>query len=170
MKPLLRIYDAAVIAMAVLAGAMLSVIFLFVIQDVTLRNMLISPPPWTVPLTEYSLLYITMLAAPWLVRTRGHVLVEVLRQSLPPDPARRLEVVVYVICVTICAVLAGFAVDLWIEVYRTGEEDVRAIDIPRTILYAPLPIGFTMMGCEFLRFLLGPESLYYTAPDPDGKP
>ena len=41
-----------------------------------------------------------------------------------------------------------------------GEEDQRAIVIPRVYLYGPLVVGFFFMGCEFLRFLVGRDSLY----------
>ena len=160
MKTLLRLYDVVIFGLPAIAGVILLLAFATVVDDVVLRNLLISPPPWSVPLTEYGLLYITMMVAPWLVRTRGHILVEVVRQRLPERPARALEIVVYVICIAICAVLTGFATDLWIESYLSGEEDQRAIVIPRVYLYGPLVVGFFFMGCEFLRFLVGRDSLY----------
>ncbi len=50
--------------------------------------------------------------------------------------------------------------DLSIASHQRGDMDVRAIDIPRALLYLPLFIGFALMTSEFVRFLLGRDSLY----------
>lgn len=147
-------------ALAAIAGVILIVSFVLIIYDVVLRNMLISPPAFSVPSIEYGLLYITMFSGPWLVRTRGHVVVEVLRQALPSRAKGRLETVVYILCVLICAVLTWKACELWIDAYLSGEDDPRAIDIPHTLRYGPIVIGFFLMGTEFLRYLLVSESFY----------
>ena len=160
MRLLGRIYDTVVTGLAVVCGVILALIFVFVIQDAVLRNLLISPPPWTGPLTEYGLLYVTLLAAPWLVRTRGHVLLEVLRMRLSAAAARRMEIAVYVICIAVCAVMTWYAVELFIAAWVSGEEDHRAIEIPRTYMFAPAVIAFPLMAGEFLRYLLGYGSLY----------
>jgi TRAP-type C4-dicarboxylate transport system permease small subunit len=160
MKLLGRLYDAIITGLAWVAGLILVMIFLFVMQDVILRNMLISPPRWSAPMAEYGLLYITLLAAPWLVRTRGHVTLEVVRRRLSVAAARRLEITVYLTCIAICGVMGWLAAELWIEAFVSGEEDHRAIEIPRTWLFAPALIAFPLMGCEFLRFLIGRGSLY----------
>lgn len=160
MRVVARLYDAVIVALAAVAGAILVASFALIIYDVVLRNMLISPPAFSVPSIEYGLLYITMLAGPWLVRTRGHVVVEILRQSLPPGYKRMLEKFVYVLCIVVCAVLAWASVDLTIDAYLTGEDDPRAINIPHTLRYGPMVISFVLMGTEFCRYLFGTESFY----------
>lgn len=160
MGALVRLYDLVIVALAFIAGVMLVGSFCLIVYDVTLRNMLISPPAFSVPSIEYGLLYITMFTGPWLVRTKGHVVVEVLRQSLSPVPKKRLEMLVYVICVLICALLTWKAVELWIGALISGDEDPRAIDIPYTVRYAPLVIGFFLMTVEFGRYLFVNDSFY----------
>ena len=147
-------------ALAVIAGVILIVSFALIIYDVVLRNMHISPPAFSVPSIEYGLLYITMFSGPWLVRTKGHVVVEILRQALSGPAKRRLETVVYVICVLVCAVLTWKAGELWVDAYISGEDDPRAIDVPHTLRYGPMVLGFFLMGTEFLRYLLVTESFY----------
>ena len=53
------------------ASALIAADCLLIVVDVSLRNLGMQPPAYTVALTEYSLLYMTMAAAPWLVRERG---------------------------------------------------------------------------------------------------
>ncbi len=164
-----RLYDGLIRGLAAIAGCLLVMIFVFIMQDVILRNLLISPPRFSAPASEYALLYVTMFAAPWLVRTRGHVLLEVLRRRLKPPSARVLEVAVYCVCIAICTTMSWFAIELLAEAIRSGEEDHRAIEIPRTWLFAPAAIAFPLMTIEFVRFLTGRGSLYDEAlPGADG--
>lgn len=160
MNYLAKAYDGLIFGLACLAGLALVLIFYLVMQDAILRNLLISPPPWSPPVTEYAMLYVTMFTAPWLLRTRGHILLEVIRRKLTPDAAKILEIIVYVFCTCVCLVLAWHAISLFIEAWRTGEEDHRGIDIPRTFLFGPAAIAMPLLACEFLRFLFGRDSLY----------
>jgi len=164
MRHAIKIYEGLVNALAIVAGLALAVIFLLILQDATLRNLRISPPAWSAPIAEYALLYVTMLAAPWLVRTRGHIALQVLRQQLPPEGARRLEYMVYIFCIAICAVLSWQAIDLFLSALQSGEQDYRGIDIPKTWLYGPAAVAFPLMTCEFARYLFGPESYYSAGP------
>jgi C4-dicarboxylate transporter DctQ subunit len=130
------------------------------LYDVALRNLLISPPAWIVPTIEYGLLYITMLAAPWLLRIRGHVMVEALHQRLPDRIQKPLEKTVHALCFVICVIVVGYVAHLLMEAYASGEADVRAITVPHTYLYWPMLVGFILVGCEFLRYLFGRHSLF----------
>jgi hypothetical protein len=40
-----------------------------------------------------------------------------------------------------------------------GEIEIRSLEIPRAFLFAPLAIGFALMGCEFLRLALKGEAV-----------
>ena len=72
MSRVLRIYDGVIVGLAIIAGAMVAAVFLMIVYDVAVRTLGFQPPFWTSALTEYALLYMTMLAAPWLVRQKGH--------------------------------------------------------------------------------------------------
>jgi C4-dicarboxylate transporter DctQ subunit len=155
-----KIYDGLIYGLAWLAGLVLAAIFVIVLADAIMRDMLISPPSWSDPSKEYGLLYITMFCAPWLVRTRGHVLLELMRQRLSPGGALILERGVYIVCIAICLVLSWHAVSLFSGAWISGEEDHRGIEIPLTFLYAPPALAFPLMTIEFARYLFGKDSIY----------
>ena len=73
MQTLRTAYAALILGLAGIAGVVLAMMCTLIIFDVTLRNLGLQPPRATVAITEYALLYFTMFAAPYLVRTRGHV-------------------------------------------------------------------------------------------------
>jgi len=79
-------------AMAVIAGAVLVWLMVSLVVSVAMRNAGLQPFAWLFTSTEYGLLYMTMLGAPWLVRARGHVHIELVTAALP-DRARRTRTV-----------------------------------------------------------------------------
>ncbi len=161
MRALARAYDALVLGAAVIAGALVAAVFVAIVVDVTMRTVGLQPPFWTSAYTEYALLYMTLLAAPWMVRIGGHVFVRSFTGLLAPALRWWVERLVYLTCIVICFVLAYYAAVLGYEVYLRGELDYRSVVIPRWVLFAALPFGFGLSGVEFTRFLLGVGSMYH---------
>jgi len=132
---------------------------LLIVVDVTLRNLKLQPPAYTVALTEYSLLYITMAAAPWLVRERAWIVVEVLYRRASPAVRGRLDRVIFSLCAIVSGIVAVLACILAMEGAMRGEVEMRSLDMPRWALFAPVALGFAMMAVEFLRCLLRGDSM-----------
>jgi len=150
----IRVYDRLIQGLATLAGLIVAAVCLLIVFDVAARNLGMQPPASTVAITEYALLYITMMAAPYLVRTQGHIVVEILYQRLGSAARRILDRLVLSLCALISIVVALLAMILLIEAVSRGEIEVRSLDTPRWVLFAPLVVGFSLMGTEFLRLLL----------------
>ena len=159
MKLLLRAYDALIEGLLTVAGLTMLAVCLLIVSDVVMRNVGLPPPDSTVALTEYSLLYVTMAAAPALVRGRGHIVVQLLHRRLGDGARRRLEGAILGACATIALAIAGLALALAIEAVRRGEIDVRSLDVSRAFLFAPIVVGFTLMATEFIRLLIRGEGL-----------
>ena len=164
MEILRKAYTAILFGLAGTAGVILALTCVLIIFDVTLRNLGLQPPRATIAITEYALLYFTLFAAPYLVRTRGHVVVRVIYDRLEPAAKRFLETGVYVLCAAVAFCIAYVSGSLVIESIIIADVEPRSIDVPRWILFTPLTIGFFFMGCEFVRFLFTPDS-FYAAPD-----
>lgn len=160
MRPLLRLYFGLTTAFAVVAGIIIATIFAAVVVDVTVRDVGLQPSRFTVPLAEYGLLYVTMLGSPWLLRTKGHIMVESFRMAMPRPVQRAVEILAYIVCAALCGVLAWFALDQAILTWHTGQGEQRAILIPGYYAYTPMFVGFGLMCIEFLRLLFGHDSLY----------
>ncbi len=160
MKTLVRLYDWIISALAFLAGAATILIFALVILDVLAREVVGGSLNFTIGVVEYTLLYFTMFAAPYLVRTRGHVYIEALITRLPVPVQRVLEKIVYVICALATGIFAYISVLLLNEIIGTGVIDIRGIDFPGWLAVAPLPVCYGLVAIEFLRFLFGSDSIY----------
>lgn len=150
-------------ALAALSMGMLALIVLLVSADVLARNLGYSLV-WGASLTEYLLVYAAFLPMPALVRGKGHVCADFLRRGLPAPARRAVERVVYAGCVAICVYLGAIALGSLVETMRSGAYEVRTFDMPRWLIYLPIAIGLWLSALEFLRYLLGHDSLYDADP------
>ena len=148
----------AVICCVLLAFATVSIIY-----DVTVRNIGMQPPSWTVTVTEYILLYVALLGAPYMVHHKGHILVEALIENVPNKVHYVMEKFSYLVCLGLCLLLAWYGGKQTWESWITHDMDYRAFDMPRWILDITLPLGFFFSAIEFLRYMVGRDTLYNVA-------
>lgn len=148
---LLRIWTACLAALAIVAGAVIGLMFLFIVADVVLRSVGSQPPLWTTTFVEFGLLYSTVLAAPWLISRDGHIRVRALTDRLPPSLIAKWETVMFLVLASLTGVLAWYALDVTWDSARRGEVEYRSIILPRWVLFAPLAPCFLLMSIEFLR-------------------
>jgi TRAP-type C4-dicarboxylate transport system permease small subunit len=160
MKPVLRLYDGLLSAFALVAGGLLVWLMVSILISVTMRNLGMQPFPWLFLSGEYGLFYLTMLGAPWLVRKRGHVHVELVTAMLPDRAQAALSRLVAFGCVVVCLILAWAGVELVARDIARSNFDVRAYFTPKWLLTIAFPVSFGLMAVEFGRFVLGRELMH----------
>ena len=157
-----RMFDVSArvaLVLAVVTKLLLATVVLLVTADVVARNFA-KPLVWSVSLTEYLLIYVSFLPMPALVRGKGHVCADFVRTYLPIPVRRVVERGVYVLCIAICLYLGWVAFASLIDSARTGAYEVRTFDMPRWLIFLPMVIGLWLSALEFLRYLLGLDSIY----------
>ena len=160
MRVLGRAYGVVLHAMAAIAAAALAWLMISVIVSVAMRNAGLQPFAWLFTSAEYSLLYMTMLGAPWLVRKRGHVHIELVTAALPPAARAWVSRGVALLCVLVSATLAWYGLELFLTNLERNDVDVRAYYFPRALLTVAFPLSFGFMAIEFARFVTGPELMH----------
>ena len=153
-------YNRLIFGLAVIGGVLLAVIFVGIICDVTIRTLGFNSLQWYSAVAEYSLFFCTMFGAPYLVRHKGHVVVESLRLAMPPKLRKIIEKIVYLACILLSLLFVYYGALETIEAIKTGEQDLRSVDMPKWLLMAPFPIGFSLVAIEFSRYLLGFDTYY----------
>ena len=146
---MVQIYSRAVDLLAVLGCLLIAFIFFAVLLDAGLRIFGFPSAPWANPLSEYSMTYVTMFAAPWLVRHKGHIMIESLTEMLAPKIRMAVGVVACAVCIFLCLVITYYAVLLLLESYARGDRDIRSITIPLWWAFLPFPLGFGLSAIEF---------------------
>jgi len=152
--------------MAYLAGFLMAAMMTVIFVDVVLRNLGYQSSSHFFTFTEYALLAIPCLGAPWMVREKGHIYVEIFLMYLKPRLRRRVTLAIGVVCVAVCAVLAWYGFGVTFNDFVNHEKDVRSLDMPRWMVVGFIPLAFAMMAVEFLRFVVRGES--FLAPIADG--
>ena len=153
-------YNFIIRVLAVISGILIFSSFLMICVDVTMRIVGLNPPIFTIGVVEYNLLWFAILAAPWITRLKGHVFIDAVTQFLPPLIKKIIAKIVYVICICSCLIFAWFAWEnFWVN-FVDGTVDVRGVDLPLWMLFAPMPPCFVLVAIEFGRFLIGLDDMY----------
>jgi TRAP-type C4-dicarboxylate transport system permease small subunit len=139
--------------MAGIAASLLVAMMVVITLDVVLRNLGYQSSAHFFTFTEYALLIVPCMGAPWLAREKGHIHVEILLMSLPERTRARMTMLVGAICVGVCLVIAWFGFQVALSDFLLDEKDVRSMDMPRWLIVGWIPVSFLMMAVEFARFL-----------------
>lgn len=149
------------------AAALVAVVLCIVVWDVTSRNLGLTPPYWGVNTVEYALFWIAFLSLPDLVRTRGHVSVEVVLAALPEARRRVASAAISLAAAGVSAFMTYWSGRAFLLAWTSGSYEVRTFDMPEWIIYLPMPIAFLLAALMFLRLPLIGES-YHTGPGEGG--
>ena len=127
---------------------------LWITYDVITRNLFNWASPWAFDLSEYSLVWMTFLAAPWILLRDGHVRVEILIDALGPRPQRIVGAVASVLGLAVCAVLAWRTGIAAVEYAQNDVRMGRIWNVPRIYPYVVVPLGSAALTLAFLARLL----------------
>jgi TRAP-type C4-dicarboxylate transport system permease small subunit len=156
-----RAYDRLIDALAFLAGLALFLVFASIVVIVSLRAIGVfmgTAANAAFALTEYSMLFIGTLAAPWLLREKGHVCIEFVRGRFGPRGKAVLSKVAYTIGLVVSLIVVVYA----LKAMHTnwGEWELRAFKVYKQWLIAPVGLSFLLLAVGFVRLLMGRGTIY----------
>ena len=158
-----RGFERVAAVLAAVAGGLILAMSLWITYDVLSRYFFDVASPWSFDLSEYSLVWITFLGAPWVLMQDRHVRIEILVDVLPVPAQRALGVAVSIVAIGVCVVLTWRTGIAAVEYFRNDIMMPRIWRIPRIWPYAVVPIGSALLACAFVVRL----GLYLTDPDPE---
>lgn len=133
------------------AGVLLMMIMFLVSYLVMMRYFLGRPPGWVVEICQYMIFVLTFLGAPWLLRKRGHVAVDIVLSCLNQKANEVIAIFTSLLGMMISFFLAWYAGR---STWQHFVEDIPVIEIlriPKALLLAFIPVSFILLGFEFLR-------------------
>ena len=166
LKLIVKGYDLLIHALAWVAGALMALMMFTIFIDVVLRNLGFQSSSHFFTFSEYALLLIPCMGAPWLVREKGHVYVEIALMYLNTRQRAVATIVIGVASIVVCLVLAWYGFEVTLRNFRLNDSDVRSFDMPRWMIVGWIPVSFTLMATEFLRYLVRGESFLAPLSDP----
>ena len=138
-------------ALAAIACAVFVIVALMICTEIVTRATIDVSNPWLVEISEIALLYITFLAAAWVLGNDKHVALDLLLNHLSPRSARHLHLVLSLAAAVACFVVAWFGVLTAIDQYLNEIREPTIMAPLTWWITAVVPFGFTLLGVQFLR-------------------
>lgn len=149
------VFDYTLNILLYLASVLLFVAFVIVCAEVIMRYFFNLPQVWEVEITEYILLYVTFLTAPWLLREEEHVKMDVFLNLLRPRSQRVVNAITSLLCAIVCLVLVVYGTWNTVSDYREGILTYTALEIAKWPILIVIPFGSCFLFIQFVRRAYG---------------
>lgn len=160
-RSLVRIFSRLNFACAVAGACILFFIASIIFYEVVSRAITGSSRLWVIEVSEYSLLFITFLSAPYLLEKNMHVVLDLLYDNLGGRSKKFASLLNAAIGFFICITLTIVGTTVVVDQFVTGIREVTVMAPLSFWLTAALPIGMLLMGFQFfdqgVRALTGAE-------------
>lgn len=148
-----RILDGFLNVLSMAAGLLVIFMLLSITYEVVLRYYFAKSLVWVTPFTEYSLVLLTFLGAPLLLRRDQHVSLEILVVQLNRRTKIWFEFIRSMVGGAACAIIAvSGAYTTW-DLLARDVRTTEAVDIPEGFIVAVIPLTSFLMFIEFLRII-----------------
>ena len=135
---------------AVLGAALLFFIASIICFEVTVRAFGGSSRLWVIETSEYALLFITFLGAPYLLEKNMHVVLDLVFNSLSGTRRMLVQVLNSGIGFLICGILTYVGIQVVLDQFATGTREVTVMRPLSWWITSALPIGASLMAVQFL--------------------
>ena len=136
--------------LAILAALLLIFMTLGISTEVTIR-MLGGSIKWMMEVVESSLLFITFIGAAWVLKSEGHVIMDVLLTRLKPRTRGLLNTITSIMCAIVCIVVTWYGIEATLISIQRGSVLGTVLEPPLSIFLAVIPFGCLLLFIQFLR-------------------
>lgn len=136
---------------AAIASVVLGVLTLTICVSVVSRYFFGEPMGWVQEVTEYALLFVTFLAAPWLLRQDGHVRVDIVLMQLNRRNRALLKAWGFALSAVACLFLLWFSAQATYDNYQRNVLLMKILYVPKFYLLSVIPLGSLLLAVEFAR-------------------
>ncbi|USZ49787.1 TRAP transporter small permease [Halomonas sp. DN3] len=149
-----------------LGGATLCGIVVCFWIEVVARYFFNAPTLWSSSIVAYCLCLSASLAMPELARTRGHIAISVLQDSLPAARRQGFERFTSLLTAAVCALAAWMLISESLRQFASGTTTAMGLDIPKVWVSSFIGYGFSNTALHFLRRALLPATVEWPSDSP----
>lgn len=139
---------------AIIAAALLFGIAAIVCFEVLGRSLGAPSRLWVIEVSEYALLFITFLGAPYLLELNRHVVMDLLVDRLHGTKRQISQLLNSLIGLLVCLVLTYVGVGVVLDQLELGTREVTVMRPLSWWITAAMPIGTGLMAVQFLDTLI----------------
>lgn len=146
-------YDRLIDLCAACAGACVLFLTFGITLEVAVRAFGLGSIDWMLEASEYALLVLTFLGAPWALREGAHVRVDVVLKAVPAFVARIFELLADGLGTATSLVLLIWSLKTTLASAGTHSMVYKVLIFPEWWLYALMATSGLLLTCEFIRRL-----------------
>ncbi|MEM9630459.1 MAG: TRAP transporter small permease [Pseudomonadota bacterium] len=135
---LLRALAWASAFLFILAGCMLT-------YEVTARYLFVAPTIWAAELSQLCLIWGTMIAMPWLLKTNRHIAVDAMTERLGKTAKRVCATLAMIVIGVFSAIVAWKGGGIFLDSFERGRTTGSMLDLPTWVSELAIPIGFALL-------------------------
>ena len=109
--------------------------------------------PWASELSQYIMIWVVFIGASILIRSSGHVNMDLLIRFLPDKAKLYLEIFIYLVVFVFLSYLTYVGWNMTSEVYSNGQT-MAYVNMPMAWAYLSYPIGFFLMAINSLKIVI----------------
>lgn len=145
------VFDKILDVLAWISGSMALFMGVAVSYSVVMRYVVNQPPIWVVQISEYLLLWMTFLGAPWLLRERGHVSIDIVINFLGRKAQRVLGIITSAIGAAVCLLIVWFGTETTWSCLQAKVMEAKVIYIPKAPCISIIAFAGMLLGIQFVR-------------------
>jgi TRAP-type C4-dicarboxylate transport system permease small subunit len=134
----------------ILAESALMGLLLLVSHEVFVRYVLDRPTIFSVEISEYLLVFISVMSAGWVLREDRHVRMLALIHILPRKVQLFLDVATSILAIIFCGVLTWKGGQTAVMAYLGDYHSSSLVNFPLWIAYSFIPLGALVLGLQFV--------------------
>ncbi len=119
--------------------------------EVVMRYFLHRPTQWTLEYLENMLVFITFLGAAWVLKSEGHVSMDLILTQFPPRTQASVNCLTSVLCAAACLIVTGYGAKVVCRQIVEGHRFPTILETPMWPLFSAVPVGFFLLFVECLR-------------------
>lgn len=149
-NPVVKIIDG--VGWLLQLGGVIALAFmaLTVTYDALIRYLFAAPTSWSLEVNSFLIVYLALMTAADVERRGEHIGITLLPDALGPARQMALRVVVGIVGAAFCAILTWRGYLMSHDAFQYGERVSSAFGTPYWIPYAMLPVGFGLLGLQFV--------------------
>jgi len=133
--------------------------------DAFMRYLFAMPTSWSLEVNSFMLVYVALVLAGPIQRGDEHIRIEFFAERMPARLQWLMRALVSLIGVVFCVILVWRGGIIAWQSYVYGERVSSAFGTPMVIPYSLIPLGFAMLGGQFLIQLLEAARVILRRPD-----
>lgn len=133
------------VSAAVLVGAT-ALVFMEILSRLIFDTSLI----WVVEISEYALLYMTLLGAPYLLEKHRHVAIDLVTDALPMRLRQALAVAMCSLGAIVCLCYTWYGAVVTLDQFQFGTHETTVLAPPSFLVTGVFPLGMLLLSIQFV--------------------